>query len=473
MPLVAGVDSSTQSCKVVILDLETGALVRHGRARHPDSTEVHPDIWWSALSQAIEAAGGVHDVSGVAVAAQQHGMICLDEVGDVVRPAMLWNDPRPAEAAADLVAEWGAGETGRREWIRAVGLVPRPFHTVARVRWLADHETTSAARTAAVCLPHDWLTSGLVGSRKIDALVTDRSDASGTGYWSVLTGEYRMDRLRWALGHDAVVPGVLKPSEPAGLTHSGAVVGPGAGDNAAAALGIGAGPGDVIISIGTSGVVSAVADSPIADPSGEVIDSADATGRFLRLASTPIAARVLDATAHMLGVGHGEFSRLALSAPPGSDGLVLLPFFAKAANLAHLRAGGVVHGLTEANSTPAHIARAAVEGILCSLAENLEALMLHGARPERLLLVGGAARSEAVRQIAPTVFGQPVVILGSEELGARGAARQVAWTLTSTPEPPAWQTAAQMLHGEAIPSIRARFADARSRFPRWNATNHS
>jgi xylulokinase len=76
MPLVAGVDSSTQSCKVVILDLETGALVRHGRAPHPDSTEVHPDIWWSALSQAIEAAGGTHDVSGIAVAAQQHGMIC-------------------------------------------------------------------------------------------------------------------------------------------------------------------------------------------------------------------------------------------------------------------------------------------------------------------------------------------------------------------------------------------------------------
>ena len=275
----------------------------------------------------------------------------------------------------------------------------------------------------------------------------------------------------WALGHDAVVPSVLKPSEPAGHTPHGSVVGPGAGDNAATALGIGAGPGDVIISIGTSGVVSAVVDSPIADPSGEVINSADATGRFLRMASTPIAARVLDATAHMLGVEHKEFSRLALSAPPGSDGLVLLPYFEKAANLAQLHAGGVVHGLTEANATPAHIARAAVEGVLCSLAGSLEALMLRGARPERLLLVGGAARSEAVRKIAPTVFGQPVVILASEELGACGAARQAAWTLTSTPEPPAWQTAAQILPGEAIPSIRARFADARSRFLRWNATD--
>jgi xylulokinase len=473
MPLVAGVDSSTQSCKVVILDLETGALVRHGRAPHPDSTEVHPDVWWSALSQAIEAAGGIQDVHALAVAAQQHGMICLDEDGDVVRSAILWNDPRPARAAAELVAEWGAGETGRREWIRAVGLVPQPFHTVARLRWLAEHETTNAARTAAVCLPHDWLTSRLLGSRKIVELVTDRSDASGTGYWSVLTGEYRRDLLGRALGHDALVPSVLKPSEPAGLTPSGAVVGPGAGDNAATALGIGAGPGDVIISIGTSGVVSAVVDSPIADPTGEVIDAADATGRFLRQSSTPIAARVLDATANMLGVEHGEFSRLALSAPPGSDGLVLLPLFTKAANLTQLHASGVVYGLTEANATPAHIARAAVEGILCSLAESLEALMLHGARPERLLLAGGAARSAAVRQIAPTIFGQPVIILASEELGARGAARQAAWTLTSTPEAPAWQTATQMLPGEAIPSIRARFADARSRFLRWNATNAS
>lgn len=168
-------------------------------------------------------------------------------------------------------------------------------------------------------------------------------------------------------------------------------------------------------------------------------------------------------TSNERSVGHSEFSRLALRAPPGSDGLVLLPYFEKASNLERLRATSVLHGLTEANATPAHIARAAVEGVLCNLAGSLEALMQHGARPERLLLVGGAARSEAVRQIAPTVFSQPVVILGSEELGAYGAARQAAWTVTATLEAPAWRTAAQMLYGEAIPSIRARYADARSR----------
>src|SRR5688572_27015401 len=161
MPLVAGVDSSTQSCKVVIHDLETGALVRHGRAPHPDGTELHPDVWWAALTQAIEAAGGIHDVHGIAIAAQQHGMICLDENGNVVRPALLWNDPRSAGAAAELIAEFGAGETGRQEWIRAVGVVPQPVHTVTKLRWLAEHETTKAARVAAVCLFHDWLTRRL------------------------------------------------------------------------------------------------------------------------------------------------------------------------------------------------------------------------------------------------------------------------------------------------------------------------
>ena len=463
MPLVAGVDSSTQSCKVVIHDVETGALVRHGRAPHPDGTEVHPDAWSAAFSRAIEAAGGIHDVHGIAIAAQQHGMICLDENGEVVRPALLWNDRRSAGAAAELIAEFGGRETGRQEWIRAVGVVPQPLHTVTKLRWLAKHETTNAARVAAVCLPHDWLNSWLLGSREIDKLVTDRSDASGTGYWSPVSGEYRIDLVRLALGHDAVLPRVLNPSEPAGVTGGGAVVGPGAGDNAAVALGVGAKPGDAIISIGTSGVAAAVADVPIADLSGEVITSADATGRFLWLAWTPIAARVLDATAHMLGVGHEEFSRLALSAPPGSGGLILLPYFERASTLAALEAAGIVHGLTAANSTPGHIARAAVEGVLCGLADCLDALMLRGARPERLLLVGGAARSPAVRRIAPTVFYQPVMIPGSEEFGAYGAARQAAWTLISTTEPPAWPVAeAQVFHTEAIPSLRARFSHARS-----------
>src|SRR3954468_1558270 len=172
MTLVAGVDSSTQSCKVVVRDAETGALVREGRAGHPDGTEVDPAAWWSALQTAIGEAGGLADVAAVAVGGQQHGMVCLDADGEVVRPALLWNDTRSAQAATDLIEELGGGEAGRRAWADAVGLVPVASFTVTKLRWMAEHEPRNAARTAAVCLPHDWLTWRLAGSPGLDRLGT-------------------------------------------------------------------------------------------------------------------------------------------------------------------------------------------------------------------------------------------------------------------------------------------------------------
>src|SRR3954451_20078667 len=242
MTLVAGVDSSTQSCKVVVRDADSGALVREGRAPHPEGTEVDPAAWATALRTAIDEAGGLADVGAIAVGGQQHGMVCLDDDGEVVRPALLWNDTRSAGAAEDLLAELGGGAA----WADAVGLVPVASFTVTKLRWLAEHEPDNAARTAAVCLPHDWLTWILAGKPGLDGLVTDRGDASGTGYWSPTTGEYRTDLLERGLGHGAVVPRVLGPAEAAGRTATGrAVLGPGSGDNAAAALGLAAEPGDV------------------------------------------------------------------------------------------------------------------------------------------------------------------------------------------------------------------------------------
>src|SRR5690606_11721337 len=227
MTLVAGVDTSTQSCKVLVCDAETGAVVRSGRAPHPDGTEVHPDAWWSAFEQAAAQAGGLADVAAVAVGGQQHGMVCLDGDGQVVRPALLWNDTRSAGAAADLIAELPGGA---KAWAQAVGLVPVASFTVTKLRWLAHHEPEHAAKVATVCLPHDWLTWRLAGAS--GAPTTDRSDASGTGYWSAATGEYRRDLLRLAFGRDDVaLPEVLGPTAAAGETASGAVLGPGAGDN--------------------------------------------------------------------------------------------------------------------------------------------------------------------------------------------------------------------------------------------------
>ncbi|MEU9508305.1 xylulokinase [Micromonospora sp. NPDC048170] len=479
MPIVAGVDSSTQSCKVVVRDADTGALLRQGRAPHPEGTEVDPSAWWSALGAAVDAAGGLADVAALSVAGQQHGMVCLDEAGGVLRPALLWNDTRSAGAAAELVEEAGGGAAGRRFWADAVGSVPVASFTVTKLRWLARHEPEHAARVAAVCLPHDWLTWRLAGAPGLAALRTDRGDASGTGYWSPATGDYRLDLLEQALGGRPHVPTVLGPAEPAGavrpdtlpgatarrLLPEGAVLGPGTGDNAAAAFGVGAGPGDVIVSIGTSGTVFSVADAPAADPSGAVAGFADATGRFLPLVCTLNAARVLDAAAAMLRVDPDELAKLALSAPAGADGLVMVPYLEGERTPDRPLASGALHGLTLRTSTAAHLARAAVEGLLCALADGLDALTAQGATVRRVILVGGGARSAAVRRIAPQVLGVPVVVPPPGEYVADGAARQAAWVALGDAAPPTWSvTGTEEYAAAPVPAIRERYAAAREHF---------
>lgn len=462
MALVAGVDSSTQSCKVEIRDADTGALVRHGRAPHPDGTEVAPAAWEAALARAAAAAGGLDDVAAVSVAAQQHGMVCLDGDGEVVRDALLWNDLRSAPAAVDLIAELPGGAAA---WAEATGSVPVASFTVTKLRWLAEHEPASAARVAAVCLPHDWLTWRLGGAAALDTLATDRGDASGTGYWSPVGDEYRPDLLELAFGRTIGVPEVLGPAATAGWTGAGALLGCGTGDNAGAALGLHAAPGDLIVSIGTSGVISAVSVTPTADPSGVVTGFADATGSYLPLACTLNAARVLDVTAGLLGVDHDELSRLALSAAPGAGGLVFVPYLEgeRTPNLPD--ATGALHGAELANMTPANLARAAVEGLLCGLADGIDALRACGVPIERALLVGGGARSAAVRRIAPSVLGLPVLVPPAGEYVAIGAARQAAWALSGGAEPPTWPQmsaeGATICHeADILPAVRERYSEA-------------
>ena len=328
MTLVAGVDSSTQACKVVVRDAETGRLVREGRATHPTGTEVDPEAWWTALQSALEQAGGLDDVAALSVGGQQHGMVCLDEDGAVA-----------------------GGQT---------------------------------------------------------------------------------------------------------------VLGPGTGDNAAAALGVGAEVGDVVLSLGTSGVVSTVSTTPAADPSGIVAGFADATGHYLPLVVTLNAARVLDAVARLLGVGHDELSRLALGAPSGAGGLALVPYLEGERTPDRPWSTGAVHGLTLATSEPGHLARAAVEGLLSGLADGLDAIAATGSEIRRVVLVGGGARSEAVRQRAPAVLGVPVLVPPPGEYVADGAARQAAWVLAGGAQPPEWPASeTESYDAEPTPQVRARYAEVR------------
>lgn len=471
MTLVAGVDSSTQSCKVVIRDLATGEVVRQGRATHPDGTEVAPAAWWDALIGALDAAGGLADVAAISVGGQQHGMVALDADGRVIRPALLWNDTRSADAAAALRDELGADAFARR-----TGVVPVASFTATKLRWLADAEPGNAARVAAVALPHDWLTWRLRGygpagesplGPVLDELVTDRSDASGTAYFDGESGAYDRDLLSLALRRDAtdvILPRVLGPAESvtggSGSLADGLVIGPGCGDNAGAALGLGAASGDVVVSIGTSGTVFAVTDAPVRDATGTVAGFADASGAYLPLIATLNAARVLDAIARLLGVDHAELGRLALAAEPGAGGLVLQPYFEgeRTPNLPDATA--TLFGMTLAATTRENLARAAIEGMLSGLADGLDAVRAHGVSAERILLVGGAAQNAAVAAIAAQVFDAPVVVPEPGEYVAAGAAVQAAWALTG--ERPAWPVSLTAEPAQDTrPVIRAQYAARR------------
>ncbi len=496
MPLVAGVDSSTQSCKIVVRDAETGALVRSGSAKHPDGTAVDPRHWWTAFTEAAEKAGGLADVAALSVGGQQHGMVALDAQGNVVRDALLWNDTRSAQAAEDLILELAAvhGHSGDRAagaqaWADAVGSVLVASLTITKLRWLRDAEPENAARVAAVALPHDWLSWRIAGygpegdpsaplGPQLDQIFTDASDASGTGYYDAQAGEYRRDLLALAFGRDDIVlPRVIGPTASGATAHASvagdgtALIGPGAGDNAGAAIGLGMEPGDIAISIGTSGVVSAVAPQRTQDGTGAINGFADCTGNALMLAVTLNAAQVLDAARAVLGADFGQLADLALSAPAGSDGLVLVPYLQGERTPNRPNATGTLHGIRLKNMTQAHVARAYIEGMLCGLADGMDALRAQGVPVERVMLIGGAAQSPAVQEIAPQIFGLPISIPEPGEYVADGAARQAAWVLAShaagapagSPVPqPAWSTTmTKTLPADPVPLVREQYAAVR------------
>lgn len=438
-PFVAGVDSSTQSCKIVICDPASGKIIREGRASHPEGSEVDPQAWWDAFLEAVRAAGGLDDVRALSVGGQQHGMVCLDEQGEVIRPALLWNDTRSAEAARELILERGDGdsEAGARWWAQATGLVPVASFTVTKLRWLADNEPENARKIAAICLPHDWLSWKIRGGFEavgLEGLCTDRSDASGTGYMDRADAVYRREILAQALrisleeAEVIILPKICEPVEAMGCGDPAQgwgeiAIGPGCGDNAGAALGVGLGVGQALLSLGTSGVVAVVSETPVEDPSGQVAGFADASGHWLPLACTLNASRILDAIGAMSGLSYEELDEAALSVP-NAGGLRLVPYFEgeRTPNLPDATAR--LEGMTLKNSTRAHLARAGVEGLLSHMRFALECVRELGVPIEKVLVVGGGARSRAVQTLASEFLEVPVEFPEAAEYVALGAARQ-------------------------------------------------
>lgn len=426
MALVAGVDSSTQSCKLVVWDTDKRQVVRQSKVDHPPGTEVDPEFWWQALLRAIDLVGGLADISAISIAGQQHGMVVVDAQGRVIRPALLWNDTRSAPQAQELLDYFG-----KEYLLEHTGSVPVASFTSTKLLWLRQNEPENASRVAAVTLPHDWLTWRLSALYpNLDQLSTDYSDASGTGYFNGKTGRWLPEVIEYCLPNQVVLPRLIHPGEPAGRLSS--EFGPevpiagGMGDNAAAAKGLDLLEGDFVLSIGTSGTVFGYSSIPSKDESGAIAGFSNADAGFLPLVCTLNAARVLEWAAGLLGVSLDEFSRLALAAKPGSGEVKVIPYLEgeRTPNLPHATAS--VLGLTLSNGSRENFARAAVEGMLAGLAFGLQVIRSHGHKVKRLLLIGGGAKSAAVQQVARQMFVEEILVPESAEYVAIGAAKQAA-----------------------------------------------
>ena len=475
MKLVLGADSSTQSVKVEARVAETGDLIATGRASHPPTTppvsEQDPQAWWDAFADAVGQLGDARkDIAAVSIAGQQHGLVLLDENDQPLRPAKLWNDTTSAPNADRLVEARGA-----QWWTDKTGSVPVAAFTITKLAWVAENEPELLDRIAKVMLPHDYLTYRLSGRH-----VTDRGDASGSGWFDALGSGTVSDALSDALGSgdwDAKVPAVLGPTEVVGtidpevadalgLAHD-VVIGPGTGDNMGAALGLGLGEGDMVISLGTSGTVYARSAQRTSDPSGAVAGFSDATGQFLPLVCTLNATKVTDTVARLLGTDASGLADLAMQA--GTDVIepTVVPYFDGERTPNRPDARGLVVGLTTDVSRE-EIARAAHDGVLCGLLEGAQALVDAGASDDgRLFLVGGGAQSAAYRQRLATLAEKTVFVPKVDETVAVGAALQAAavansadlddlagaWGVDASDatEPEAPETGAE---------IRARYRDA-------------
>ena len=431
--LVAGVDCSTQSTKVLVVDVSNGEVVATGKADHTvDSgadgkSETHPDVWWNALREALAQTGRASDIGAISIGGQQHGLVLEDATGTVLRPAVLWNDTRSAAVMDRLLAGLG----GADGWAQAIGSAPATSFTVTSLAWLRQHEPDVVNQAASICLPHDWLTKRLTGNA-----VTDRGDASGTGWWSPTKGDYISDIL--ALPDvdvdPSMLPTVLGPDQVAGDVTAdaaaqlglpaGAKVGPGTGDNMAAALGLGVDHGTPVVSLGTSGTAYVTSSSPTVDPSGVVAGFASADGGFLPLVCTLNCTLAIDKIADWLQIDRND-------AAARTDAVVL-PYLDGERTPALPLAAGTIIGLRH-DTTKQQILRAAYEGAVASLLSGLETMTATGAEVTAdapIALLGGGARGQRWRDVILEASGRPILLPDADELVALGAAVQAAVALT-------------------------------------------
>ncbi|MBN1938762.1 MAG: xylulokinase [Candidatus Aminicenantes bacterium] len=480
---VIGVDSGTQGVKAVVVDVDSGRVVGRGRAPHdsvpglpPGASEQDPDIWVSAMNNALREALTDSDpkqVVALGVSGQQHGFVPLDEKGRVIRPAKLWNDTSTVAETQEIIMALG-GPAGVLEKI-GIGLAVG--FTAGKIRWLKMHEPEHYARLRTVLLPHNYLNFILTGERRMEY-----GDASGTGLMDIRNRVWSPDAAAAVdPGLMACLPPLHPPSEPVGRVKNefaesfglgDVLVAAGSGDNMMGAIGTGnVSPGICTVSLGTSGTIYSYSPVPSVDPRGEIAGFCDGTGAWLPLLCTMNVTNVTELWKSVLGLDNAARDELAARAPAGSSGLIFLPFVDGERVPALPGASAVFFGLNRVNFTPAAMTRAVMEGTLLNLGYGLGRLRALGIVPSEIRATGGASRSLFWLQLAADIFQAPVVTLAEPEGAAFGAALQAIWTWRKERgEKVGIETLAGALvktSGEAVephPGHRGLYAERQDRF---------
>lgn len=441
--LYIGIDSGTQGTKGVVLSESSGGIVAesyHGYdliENDRGGREQHPDTWLAACTRVLEdilAAPGItaDDVAAIGVSGQQHGMVALDEDGQVIRAAKLWCDTETTGQCAAITRRMG----GEQAVVSAIGNQVAAGFTASKILWLQENEPDSFARLATVLLPHDYINFWLTGN-----LVCEYGDASGTAYFDVVNRCWSRDLLE-AIDPtgklEACLPEFVAADEPAGTVRkeisdqfglpADVVVSSGGGDNMMAAVGTGnVTQGVVTASLGTSGTIYAYADRPVVDKTGELAAFCSSTGGWLPLVCTMNVTVATELIRSLFDFSIEELNDLAASAKAGADGMILLPYFNGERTPALPSATAHLSGMTALNLTPANISRAAMEGATYGLKYGLDVIRRNGIEPREIRLTGGGAKSALWRQLVADIFSCQVVCLKQEEAGAAGAALQAMW----------------------------------------------
>jgi xylulokinase len=440
--LLIGIDSGTQSTKVLVVDAKNGKVLASASQAYglipglsPGAKEQHPHTWRDATAAAIRQAlrgakASSAEVRAIGVSGQQHGFVPLDKDGEVIRPAKLWCDTSTAAECDEITEKLG----GAKKTLKALGNAVLPGFTASKILWLKKREPKNYARLASVLLPHDYLNFWLTGEK-----VMEYGDASGTALLDVRKRKWSVPALE-AIDPDLAdkLPTLISSDQPAGTLHastakhlglnSNVLVSAGGGDNMMGAIGTGnTREGVITASFGTSWTIYACAEKPVVDPEGEIAAFCDSTNRWLPLLCTMNVTVATEMMRLDFGYTHEQFASKAATVPAGSHGLLLLPYL-EGERTPNIPDGtGAMIGINQRTFSASHYCRAAMEGVTLGMNYGLRRLAKLGVKPKQIRATGGGANSKVWRQIMADIFNAEVVTLKVSEGAAYGAALQALW----------------------------------------------